>query len=360
MHYNISLQRTPHSRLPEVDFANIPFGKVFSDHIFIADFVDGEWTDLRIEPFAPFSMHPANLALHYGQSIFEGMKASKNADGEPLLFRPEQNARRFNTSAHRMCMPPVPEELFLQAIDKLIDLDQKWIPNNAESALYIRPFMFASGEYIGVQASDTYKFMIFTCPVGPYYSKPVKLLVEETYIRAAAGGTGEAKCSANYSASLYPAQLARQKGYDQVMWMDAKEFKYIQEAGTMNFMFVIDNVLVTPATDGCILKGITRDSILTMMRQKGYKTEERPVSIDELVAAYHAGRLQEAFGAGTAAVVAPVSEIRYRELSMILPPVSESKFAKIIKDEINGLRNGTIADTNGWIRKIHVLEENLV
>ena len=352
MDYKFSVTKTSNSKLSEVDFDNLPFGRVFSDHMFVADYIDGSWTDLRIEPFQHFSIHPANLALHYGQSIFEGMKAARTADGHPMLFRPEQNARRFNTSAERMCMPTVPEKLFLQALEELVILDKDWIPKDPQSALYLRPYMFASGEYIGVQSSDTYKFVIFCCPVGPYYNKPVKLLVEETYIRAAVGGTGEAKCAANYAASLYPAQLAKEKGYDQVMWMDAREFRYIQEAGTMNFMFVIDGVLVTPAADGCILKGITRDSILTIMREKGYKVEERPVTIDEIVSAYHDGKLEEAFGAGTAAVVAPVSEIRFRELSMLLPPVEGMKIAQLAKREINGLRNGTIEDTRGWIKML--------
>lgn len=349
MKYNITVSKTEASRLSSVDFDNIPFGRVFSDHMFVADYKDGEWQDLRIVPFGKFDMHPAAMVLHYGQAIFEGMKASKTVDGKAMFLRPEMHARRINASAARMCMPDVPEDLFLEALHALIDMDQAWIPPQVGSALYIRPYMFATDEFIGVKPSQTYKFIIFTGPVGPYYPKPVSLIAEQQYVRAVAGGTGEAKAAGNYAGSLLPAKIANEKGYDQVMWMDGTEFKYIQEVGTMNIFFVIDGKVITPATDGAILKGITRDSILNILKDKGYQVEERPLAIDEVVAAYEAGKLEEVFGSGTAAVIAHVAKIAYKDKEMILPPMEDRKVGAMIKAEIDGLRAGTIADERGWV-----------
>lgn len=359
MAYNISINKTTSSRLDEVDFENIPFGRVFSDHMFVADYADGEWKDLRIVPFGHFDIHPAAMVLHYGQAIFEGMKASKSYDGRPLLMRPEQHARRLNRSAARLCMPELPEDLFLQGLRSLIALDADWIPPQEGSALYIRPYMFAMDEFIGVQPSKTYRFIIFTGPVGPYYPKPVSLLAESKYVRAVKGGTGEAKAAGNYAGALLPAKIANEKGFDQVMWMDGHEFKYIQEVGTMNIFFVIDGTIVTPATDGAILKGITRDSILHILRDKGYTVEERPLNIDEVVAAYQDGKLQEVFGTGTAAVVAHVSKIKYQDILMELPPVEEREIGAMVKAEIDGLRAGKIEDTHDWIEEVtpEVLEK---
>jgi branched-chain amino acid aminotransferase len=357
MTFQIKKTRIAQSRLPGVDFYNIPFGKEFSDHQFVADFNGEEWVNLRIEPFGHFQMHPATMVLHYGQAIFEGMKASKNAEGQPLLFRPQMHARRLNASARRLSMPEFPEDWFVEALQQLVAFDQDWIPTVEGSALYLRPFMFATDEFIGVNPSKTYKFIIFTSPVGPYYPKPVRLWVEQTYARAVSGGTGEAKAAGNYAGSLYPVQLAQARGFDQVMWTDAHEFKYIQEVGTMNIFFVIGDTVVTPATDGAILKGITRDSFLTILRRKGFKVEERPISIDEVVAAYHAGQLREAFGAGTAAVVTHVEAIGYGDLLMELPPITTRTVGELLKAEINGLRDGSIADTYGWVVPVEMVEE---
>ncbi len=349
MKYNITVSKTKNSRLTEVDFDKIPFGRTFSDHMFVADYIDGEWTNLQIVPFSRFLMHPSGLALHYGQAVFEGMKASKGHDNRPYFLRPELHAQRINASAERMCMPTIPEDLFLQALHMLIALDQDWIPKKVGSALYIRPFMFANGEFIGVAPSDTYKFIIFTGPVGPYYPKPIRLVVEEKYVRAVNGGVGEAKAAGNYAASLLPAKLAKEKGYDQVIWMDPHEFKYIQEAGTMNLFFVIDGKVITPATDGAILKGITRRSIITILKDKGYTVEERLISIDEVVEAHKKGLLQEVFGTGTAAVVANVSDLTYQGVQYDLPAVEEHKVAALAREEINGLRSKTIPDERGWV-----------
>ena len=349
MKYDIKITKTTESNLSNVDFDAIPFGKTFSDHMFVSEYIDGQWTQHRIEPFGRFLVHPANLGLHYGQSIFEGMKASLSNDGRPLFMRPELHAHRLNASARRMCMPEFPEELFLQAIHQLVSMDRGWIPPREGSALYIRPIMFANGEFIGVKPSDTYKLIIFTGPVGPYYPKPVRLKVEEEYVRAVEGGVGEAKTAGNYAASLLPARRAVEQGYDQVMWMDAKEFKYIQEVGTMNLFFVIDGTVITPMTDGAILKGITRACAIDILRDKGYRVEERLISIDEVVEAYQEGKLEEAFGTGTAAVVAHVKDITYRDLVMELPPVEDRTVGELVKQEINSLRAGTLEDTRNWI-----------
>lgn len=342
----ITISRTENSRLDQLDFDNIPFGQQFSDHMFVADYEDGAWKDFRIEPLAPLSIHPGNLAWHYGQSIFEGMKASKSKDGVPMLFRPEQHIYRLNASATRMCMPEFPEEMFIEAIHTLVDMESSWIPPTAGSALYIRPLMIAMDEALGVRPSDKYKFIIMTLPVGPYYPKPVSLWAEETYIRAAQGGVGEAKTAGNYAASLYPAKLANAAGYDQIMWLDAKEFKYIQEVGTMNIFFVIGDKIITPETTGTILKGITKDTAIQILEHKGYSVEQRKLTIDEVVEAHAKGELKEVFGTGTAAVVAKVAKIGYRENVMELS--SESTIGDIIKSTIEGLRLGTVEDPWNW------------
>lgn len=349
MKYDIALTKTTKSRLASVNFDDIPFGRIFSDHMFVADYEDGAWENPRIVPFEAFSMHPAAMGLHYGQSIFEGMKASKSEDGQPLFFRPEDHSKRFNNSARRMCMPEVPEDLFLAGLHRLVAVDQDWIPPRKGSALYIRPLMFANDEFVGVKPSQNYKFIIFTGPVGPYYPKPVRLMAESHYIRAAAGGVGEAKTAGNYAAAMLPARLAQDKGFDQVLWLDAKEFKYIQEVGTMNIFFVINGVVVTPAAGGTILRGITRDSAIKILKTNGIPVEERPVTIEEVVEASKNGTLQEAFGTGTAAVVAHVSDISYQDTLIQLPPMEVRKIGQLIKDEIDGLRAGTVPDTNNWI-----------
>ncbi len=345
----IAITLSNQSNLSKVDFNNIPFGRVFSDHMYMSDYIDGEWTDPRIVPFGPFSLHPANLALHYGQSIFEGMKASKQIDGRPVLLRPELHLDRLNNSAKRMCMPEFPEDMFMEALHSLISIDKDWIPTVEGSSLYIRPYMFATGEFIGVQASNTYRMVIFTGPVGPYYNKPVRLLAEEKYVRAAPGGVGEAKTCGNYAASLLPAKIAKEKGFDQVLWLDAFEFKYIQEVGTMNIFFVIGDKIITPATDGAILKGITRASIIELLRDKGYEVEERRISIDEVIVAFQNGTLKEAFGTGTAAWIAHVAEIQYKDITITLPPVEERKIGKLAYDLLRGVRLGIDPDVHHWV-----------
>jgi branched-chain amino acid aminotransferase len=354
MKHNIEIKRTTHSRLATTDFNNIPFGATFSDHMFSADYIDGEWTNLEILPFGYIPMHPANLAIHYGQSIFEGMKVNKMHDGRPALFRPEMHVNRINTSAERMCMPTIPYDLFVEALEQLVQIDQAWIPTQEGASLYVRPFMFATDETIGVKSSAAYKFMIITGPVGLYFSKPVKLWVEEHYVRAAHGGVGEAKTAGNYAASLLPAKIAREKGYDQVIWMDSKEFKYIQEVGTMNIFFVIDGKIITPITDGSILKGITRDCFIHLLRGRGYEVEERHITIDEVIEAHKNGKLTEAFGSGTAAVVSQVIEITKEDYTMKLPALENNVIAPLCKELIVGIKAGTIADEHGWLHPLNV------
>lgn len=351
MHYQIAVEPSRNTRLHEVDFDHIPFGKVFSDHMFVADFDGEKWTDLRIVPYGDMQLSPSNLALHYGQSIFEGMKATK-IGGVPYLLRPEMHSERLNRSARRMCMPELPADLFLQALETLIQIDSNFIPEKEDHALYIRPFMFATDEFFGVHVSQKYRFIIFTGPVGPYYPKPVKLITEEKYARAAYGGVGEAKAAGNYGAAMLPTKLAQQKGYDNVMWLDDREFKYIQEVGTMNLFFVIDGKVITPSTPGTILKGITRDTFIKYLKSRNYVVEERMISIDEVQAAHENGLLQEAFGAGTAAVVSHIIEITHRENHMELPPVSNRPIGSMLKDYLNGLRSGRYMDEFGWMHPV--------
>ena len=343
---SITIRKTEHSKLSQVDFDNIIFGRIFSDHMMIADFVDNEWTDSRIVPFAPLKMSPANVTLHYGMSIFEGMKAFRGDDGRVLLFRPQDNARRLNISAKRMCLAEVPEELFMEGLIELISLDSEWVPKQQGTSLYIRPFVFATDEYIGIKPSDTFKFMIITSPVGPYYEEPVRVMIETKYSRAVQGGTGFAKASGNYGGSLYPAKLAREQGYHQLIWTDAKEHKYIEESGTMNVLFLLDDTLVTAPVGDTILDGITRDSVLTLARDMGVNVEERKVSVDEVVESAKTGKLKEAFGCGTAATIASISNIGLAGEDYALP--TEMPLANQIRQALSDIKCGRVDDKFGW------------
>lgn len=347
MGYDIKITETNETKLENLDFDNIPFGSVFTDHMFVVDYKDGEWQSPSIQPFNNMTIHPATMALHYGQSIFEGMKASITQEGQPMLFRPEEHVLRLNNSARRMCMPEIPGELFLEGLRKLTWLEKDWIPPRDGSALYLRPFMFATDGHIGVAPSKSYRFMIIALPVGPYYEKAVSLLAEKKYVRAVKGGVGEAKTCGNYAASLLPAQRAKAKGYDQVLWLDAHEFKYIQEVGTMNIFFVLKDKVITPATEGAILKGITRKTILDILNKENYLVEERKISIDEIVEYYKKGDLVEVFGSGTAAVIANVNKVANGDFIMEFDK-SNWNLSQWLKRRINGLRNGTIHDTYGW------------
>jgi branched-chain amino acid aminotransferase len=348
----ISIEKVKQSRVHEVDFTNIPFGKIYTDHMFMADFRNDEWGNLRVIPYGYMPISPATPALHYGQSIFEGMKAIKNSNGEALVFRPLDNWKRMNISAERMCMPQISEELFMESLRTVIDLDRNWIPNDEGSSLYIRPFMFSADEYIGIKASQDFTFMIILCPVGAYYSTPVKVRIETHYTRAVEGGTGYAKAGGNYGGAIYPAKLAQDKGYHQLIWTDGKNHEYIEESGTMNVMFVIEDTLVTPALSDSILAGITRDSVLTLARHWGMKVEERKVSVLELVDALKKGKVKEAFGAGTAATIAHIELIGHDDVDYYLPPIAERKFSNNVFAELEGIKRGTKADPFGWMVKM--------
>ncbi len=346
----IKITKTEHSKLSELDFENIPLGKIFTDHMFICDYENGLWKNPRIEPIHDISTHPATMALHYGQAIFEGMKATLNAKGEPLLFRPNKNATRLNTSAVRMGMPELPEEIFTEGLKQLVSLDREWIPKKKGSAMYLRPFMYATEHFIGMRAATRYKFIIICSPTGLYFIERIKLWAEKKFIRAAHGGTGEAKAAGNYAAAILPTENAKAKGYTQVLWLDAVEHKYIEEVGTMNIFFKIDGYFVTPKRDGSILDGITRMSVIDLLRHKGYEVVERPITIDEIKEASENGSLEEAFGTGTAVGIAYIQEIGTDEGTIHVS--DKSPVGEDVNDTLNGIKIGEIEDVFGWMSPV--------
>jgi branched-chain amino acid aminotransferase len=348
----IDIRPIERSRLPETDLANLKFGRVFTDHMFVMDHVDEAWQRPQIIPFGDQEMSPATLVLHYAQTIFEGMKAYRNDQGEVALFRPRSNIARMNRSAQRMCMPAIPEDLFLEGLKELVGMDADWVPGGDDGALYIRPVMYANDEYIGVRPSDTYRFLIFICPVRAYYQEPLRVRIELEYSRAFPGGTGEVKCGGNYAGGLYPSKMGQRVGYHQLLWTDALEHKYIEESGTMNVFFIIDGVLTTPSLDGTILAGITRDSILRIAREKGLPVAERKVTVEEVVAGVRDGRLTAAFGAGTAATIAPIQVIGYKGEDLKLPPVSTDSEVMRIGRTLDDIRRGRVADPYDWVVKV--------
>lgn len=348
----IEVKKTKQSRLPEVDWNKLGFGNYFSDHMFVTEYAGGKWNNSRIVPYGKFDVTPALSALHYGQSIFEGMKAYRYANGDIYMFRPLDNFKRLNVSAERMAMPMIPEELFMEGLSQLVRMDANWVPKEEGCSLYIRPVFFATEEHIGVKISDTYDLMIMTSPVAAYYSQPLKVLVETKYTRAVPGGVGFAKTAGNYGRSHYPTRLAQQKGYNQLIWTDGYEHKYLEESGTMNVMCVINDTLVTPGLHDTILAGITRDSVITTAKDLGYKVEERKISVDELVDAHTKGTLQEIFGVGTAATIAPISLFGYNGKDHNLPPITDNNIGAKIKKELDAIRKGRKADKHGWMYKV--------
>jgi branched-chain amino acid aminotransferase len=348
----INITRATHSKLTDRSLENIPFGKYFTDHMLEVDYIDGEWKTPVIKPYQPLLLEPSLAALHYGQAIFEGIKAYKGADGDIALFRPQDNFKRFNISAERMQMPQVPEEIFMEGMRVLINLDRDWIPEYEDHSLYIRPFMFSCDEMIGVKPSEAYKFMIILSPTGPYYATPMRIYVEEQYVRAVPGGVGYAKAAGNYGAAMYATAQAKLKGYDQVLWMDAFEHKYVQECGTMNVFFIIGNTAITPELDsGAILAGVTRDSAIAVLKDMGFTVEERSLSIDDIIDAYKAGVLYEVFGTGTAATISLIKELKYKEYEMSFD-VSKWQTAPELKRRMNAIRYGQVPDTHGWMWKL--------
>jgi branched-chain amino acid aminotransferase len=329
------------------DTKSAPFGKVPTGHMFIAEYKNGEWQNAQVAPFHDLTLSPLALCLHYGQTVFEGMKAFIMDDGSINIFRMEKHYERFSKSLHRLCMPAVPKDLFIDAIKKLVATDADWVPRDAGGSLYIRPFMIATEDRIGVKVSDEYLFMVVCSPAFQYYSKPLKVKVETTYVRAANGGTGAAKCGGNYGAAFYPTQVAREHGYDQVLWTDGMHHEFIEESGTMNAMFYIDGALITPELSGTILDGVTRDSLLTLAREKGIAVEERQISYQELIQAFEKGVRVEAFGAGTAAVVAPIEiiAIGHKEYNCYTGPEA---IMYDLQKELLDIRKGAAEDKHGW------------
>ena len=345
----IHTQVTTASRLTELDPAHIEFGKIFSDHMLVVDYHDGAWQEPHLVPYGDMAVSPANSALHYGQAIFEGLKAYHQADGGVALFRPLDNFHRLNASAARMCMPPLPEELFMQGLKELIKLDAAWVPDAPGAALYVRPFMFATDGFIGVRPSDSYRFVVFTCPVGVYYTKPLRVRFEQQFVHSAEGGAGYAKAAGNYGGAMYPSKLAQEEGYHQLLWTDASAHQYVEESGTMNVVFVIEGCLITPALSTSILDGVTRRSVLQLARDWGIPVEERRISSLEVVAALQAGTLQEAFGVGTAATIATIATIGHMGHDYDLPTPAADALSRRISAALEAIRTGTSEDTHGWM-----------
>ncbi len=348
----ISIKKTNESKIDKVDFNHLQFGRTFSDHMFVADYENGNWNNFRIVPFSNFSLSPASAALHYGQTIFEGLKAHKNPEGDIVLFRPEYNSQRLNESAKRMCMAEVPQEVFMEGLKKLIEVDQNWVPDVAGSSLYIRPYLFADEEFLGVKPSAKYKFAIITSPAASYYSGAVKVKIEKKYSRASEGGVGMAKNGGNYAASLFPAKLAQEKGFHQLVWTDSKTHTFIEEAGTMNIMMVINNTLITPSLErGTVLRGKTRDSIIHIAKHWGMKVEERPISVLELIDAFNAHTLEEVFGVGTAATVAPIELFNVDGIDYNVAHLKSHLFSQKVSKFLYELKAGKVKDEFNWIQK---------
>ena len=332
------------------------FGKFFTDHMFMMDFSREEgWHDARIIPFANISLHPASTVLHYGSEIFEGLKAYRRADGKVQLFRPMENIRRMNSSADRLCLPQIPEDMALEVLTKFVELEQDWTPSAEGTSLYLRPFMFGNDESLGVHAVHNATFVIIASPVGSYYKEginPVKIMIEDEDVRAVRGGTGYAKCGGNYAASNRAGERAEQKGYSQVLWLDGVERKYIEEVGAMNVMFKIGGEVITPMLSGSILPGITRKSCIEVLKKAGYTVSERLLSIDELAAAMENGTLEEAWGCGTAAVVSPIGELCYKNKKYTVNNGEIGKITQMLYDTLTGIQWGKIEDTFNWTYEI--------
>ena len=349
---DIKIVRTTEPKAKPQDESKLGFGKIFTDHMFLMDYTAGEgWHDARVVPYASLPMDPATVVFHYAQEIFEGMKAYRTADGSVQLFRPDCNAKRFQDSADRLCIPKIPVEDFVQAVETLVDVDRDWVPHSDGASLYIRPFVFANDVGLGVHASKHYLFCIICAPSGAYYAEgldPVRIYVEDEYIRAAPGLTGFTKCGGNYAASIKAGELAEEKGFSQVLWLDGVEKKYVEEVGSMNIMFKIAGEIYTAPLEGTVLPGVTRDSLIHILRDWGYKVNETHLSIDDLMKAGHDGTLEEAFGTGTAAVVSPVGEFVYKDDSVIVNDFKIGELTQKLYDTLTGIQWGKLEDKYGW------------
>lgn len=347
----MKITRIENSRISQIDYSNLGFGKYFSDHMFIQKFANKTWGEAEIVPYQQIMMYPSNITLHYGQSIFEGQKAFYGVDGKIRLFRKERHVTRINNSASRMCIPEVSGEDYLQGLYELIKLDKAFVPKEKGTSLYIRPFIFGTDEVIGVKVSDNYSFFIITSPVASYYEEglnPIRIKVCSEYSRVVKGGLGEVKAAANYAASLYAAYEAKKEGFTQVLWLDGRDHRYVDEVGTMNIMFVIDDVLVTPKLEGTILHGITRDTVLEIARHENWKVEERLVDFNEIIDANEKATLQEVFGTGTAATISPVGELVFKGKQMIVNNRKIGSYSQRLYDRIMSVQRGEIEDIFNW------------
>lgn len=349
---NIRYEKTTTPKQLPAEDNPLKFGTIFTDHMFIMDYETGKgWHDARIVPYQPLSLDPSAMVFHYGQEMFEGLKAYKTEDNKTLLFRPNKNIERANKTNRRICIPEIPESDFLDAIKAIVKTDEAWIPTKPGTSLYIRPFIIATDPFLGVRPSDTYKFIIILSPVGAYYPEglnPVKIWIEDEYVRAVKGGVGEAKTGANYVASLKAQVKAHEDGYSQVLWLDGVERKYIEEVGAMNIFFKINGTVVTPMLNGSILSGVTRDSAIHLCKEWGIPVEERRVSVDELYKAAEDGSLEEVFGTGTAAVISPVGHLRFEEHDIKIGDGGIGKVSQKLYDTITGIQLGKIKDTHNW------------
>ena len=335
------------------DETKLGFGKIFTDHMFIMDYTEGKgWHDPRIEPYHNLSLSPASMVFHYGQEMFEGLKAYRGADGKARLFRPDMNGKRTNDTNKRLCIPELPVEDFVEAVKAVVKVDEDWIPTAPSTSLYIRPFIIATDDFLGVAPSKTYMFIIILSPSGAYYESglaPVGIWIEDDYVRAVKGGIGFAKTGGNYAASLAAQVKAHDGGYSQVLWLDGVERKYIEEVGAMNIFFKIDGKVVTPALSGSILPGITRNSVINLCKDWGLEVEERKISVDELIEAQKSGKLEECFGSGTAAVISPVGTLRYKDDVMQIGDGTTGELSQKLYDTVTGIQNGTVEDKFGWV-----------
>ena len=353
----MEIRKVKQSRINEVDFNNIQFGSLFSDHMFAMEYIDGEWQNHRIEPFGLIEVNPVSASLHYGQAIFEGMKAYRGIDGEIRIFRPEMNHRRLSASCERMCMPLVDEDTFINSIKELIRLDHQWVPPGEKQALYIRPIMFADEPQLDVRPADRYRYLVILSPVSGYFGgdfPAVSLKAEEKYTRAIQGGTGFAKAGGNYAATFLASKEGRENGYAQILWLDGVEHKYIEEVGQMNICFYLNNKLVTPELRGTILPGVTRDSVLRLVSDMGIECEQRLVDIDEIIEGVRLNTLHEAFGCGTAAVITSVGSIGYRGTLHEINNGQAGQLSRNLYSSIVGIQRGEIKDSYGWTQLIPV------
>ena len=346
----ITKTQTPKEK-PKKDEA-LGFGKIFTDHMFVMNYTEGKgWYNPRVIPFENLSLSPAAMVFHYGQEMFEGLKAYKGDDGKTYLFRPDMNAKRTNATNERLCIPKIPEEDFVQAVKTVVKVDEDWIPTEKGTSLYIRPFIIATDEFLGVAPSKNYLFIIILAPSGAYYAsglEPVAIWIEDEYVRAVKGGMGYAKTGGNYAASLKGQVKAHDAGYSQVLWLDGVERKYIEEVGAMNIFFKIDGKVVTPMLNGSILPGITRDSVINLCKEWGVPVEERKISIDEIAQSYKDGKLEEVFGTGTAAVISPVGKLRWGDDVMTINNGKIGELSQKIYDTVTGIQLGKLPDTHGW------------